>query len=400
MKYNKEKTRQYIDEIFEYIDNGECKIDEKQFHGHPGLYFFHTKDELNKKIEECLNKEFYDKYDIYYIVSKLIKFMLDKYDSHTKMFFNDATNLPLKFKTENNRMYVIRQSDDLDSVLGSELISINNVSIDNILDEIKDITCYSTRGYLETNQEGFIRNPEMLKSLPSIDNGCETITYGLLHNKVFKQINIDINNKLKPLDRVTPLNYSYEIVDNCLIINYNECKNEDKMNNMIKQISKINDIENYIVDLRNNGGGNSEIIKPLIKYLENKNIVVLINEKVFSSGRMALIDLKNIGAYSIGTDISTSLNAFGNVPCSYNIPDLDLYVKRSCSYWMYDKNYRCKGYTKDDFTSYFKKRRDLLEPILLHPDEYVDLTIEDIINNNDVQLRAALNYFKRERTFK
>ncbi len=73
-KLNKDETKKYIIKIFNFIENGDSK-----FKGHPGLYFFHTKKELEEKIKELLNKEEYDELDIYYITSLLIKFMLDKY---------------------------------------------------------------------------------------------------------------------------------------------------------------------------------------------------------------------------------------------------------------------------------------------------------------------------------
>ena len=46
-KLNKDETKKYIIEIFDFIENGDSK-----FKGHPGLYFFHTKEELKEKINE------------------------------------------------------------------------------------------------------------------------------------------------------------------------------------------------------------------------------------------------------------------------------------------------------------------------------------------------------------
>ena len=60
-KLNKDETKKYIIKIFNFIENGDSK-----FKGHPGLYFFHTKKELEEKIKELLNKEEYDELDIDY----------------------------------------------------------------------------------------------------------------------------------------------------------------------------------------------------------------------------------------------------------------------------------------------------------------------------------------------
>ena len=83
-KLNKNETKKYIIKIFDFIENGDSK-----FNGHPGLYFFHTKEELKEKINELLSENEYDEFDIYYITSLLIKFMLGRYDSHTKVSFKD-----------------------------------------------------------------------------------------------------------------------------------------------------------------------------------------------------------------------------------------------------------------------------------------------------------------------
>ena len=42
-------------------------------------------------------------------------------------------------------------------------------------------------------------------------------------------------------------------------------------------------------------------------------------------------------------------------------------------------------------------KKELLEPVLLHPDKYVYLTKEDIINKYDKQMAEAVNYFKEFR---
>ncbi|MDD6244480.1 MAG: hypothetical protein PUB03_02325 [bacterium] len=107
-----------------------------------------------------------------------------------------------------------------------------------------------------------------------------------------------------------------------------------------------------------------------------------------------LVDLKKLGSYVIGTNISTSLNAFGNVPSEYELENLGLIIKRSNNYWYYDDNLELKYFTKENFSSYFKNRRELLVPKIIKPDKYVCNTVDDIISNKDTQLESAINYVK------
>ena len=66
----------------------------------------------------------------------------------------------------------------------------------------------------------------------------------------------------------------------------------EKLVEKLKAIEK--NINYYIVDIRNNSGGFSNINHILIDFLTGKSIVTLINETVFSSGRMMLVDLKKL----------------------------------------------------------------------------------------------------------
>ena len=94
-------------------------------------------------------------------------------------------------------------------------------------------------------------------------------------------------------------------------------------------------------------------------------------------------------------NIGTSLNCFGNCPSNLDIDKLNLIVISSSTYWYYDKELSLTGYEKDEFNTYFNNKKELLEPVLLHPDKYVYLTKEDIINEYDEQKKEAINYFKK-----
>ena len=396
---NKNDAKTIIKRIFDYIDHGEEITEYDTFNGHPGLYFFHSEEEFNNILDSYLEKEEYDRYDIYYIVQRLIKFLLNKYDSHTRMWFNDNTIFPIKFKIENNKIYVINITNDLKNVIGGELVSINGIDINQILKELEKIICYSTIEYLEETTTNYLSQINILRSLPSIDNKIDKINYKIIYNNKEEELTFYKNQNYNNYKDNTPNNYTYEVKDNILIIHYNSCKDREKMNELIKQIkleTLKNNIEYYIIDIRNNRGGDSSIIDPLIDFLSDKKIVTLVNENVFSSGKMAMIDLKKIGSYIIGTNVGTSLNYFGETPCKLDLNDLGLSIKRSNRYWFYDNDLNCRGFTKEEFENYFKDKRELLEPIILTPDEYVKLSIEDVINNNDLQLNRAIDYIKEQ----
>ena len=277
------------------------------------------------------------------------------------------------------------------------LKDINKEDIDvskfiNVADEISDNKAQinwkyvaAIIGVMEKNDLNNVKEEEMKKVSKLFLND----------NNEKENITFNINNLPEFYSVHFPENYSTEVINDCCIIHYNSCRDKDKMEQLISKLKEENNIKNYIIDLRYNGGGSSSVIKPLINFLKDKNIVALVNEYVFSSGRMALVELKKIGAYIIGTDIGTSLNCFGNCPSNLDIDKLNLRVTSSSTYWYYDKELSLTGYEKDEFNTYFNNKKELLEPVLLHPDKYVYLTKEDIINEYDEQKKEAINYFKK-----
>ena len=162
----------------------------------------------------------------------------------------------------------------------------------------------------------------------------------------------------------------------------------------LKQILNIieeKNIENFIIDLRGNMGGNADYIKPLIEFLKGKKVITLTNNYIFSGGRWALIDLKNIGSKFIGTEIGTTLNCFGNIkverPSKYILPVSE-------KYFYYDEKSKSikQIKEKEDFIE-FKNNIDnqkYFEPQIFEPDYYVENTIEDYKNQYDRQLDSAL----------
>jgi len=394
---NKQETKNLIKKIFNYIDCGEVATEYNIFKGHPGLYFFHQEEELERQLDLYLEKEEYNRYDVYYIVQKSIKFLLNQYDSHTRMWFQDNITFPIKFKFENNDIYVIHITDDLDNVVGGKLISINGISIKKIVKELEQIICYSTNEYLQEMIVSYITQINILKSLPSIDTDIDKVNYQIEHNGTINEIIFYEKEGYSDCIDNKPDNCSYEIIDNIVVIHYSSCRNRQKMNELVENLKKeiLNKgIQRYIVDIRDNHGGDSSIIDPLIDFLTDKHTVALVNEKVFSSGMMAMMELKRIGSYIIGTNIGTSLNYFGETPDKLDLNDLKLSIKRSNRYWYYDQDLNCRSFTKGKFEEYFKDKKELLKPIFFIPDEYVSLTVNDITSNNDKQLNRAINYIK------
>lgn len=297
-----------INEIIEFLTNGVVKTNNQEFSGHPCFYLIHSKDEFDNKLEEIIaNKPKFNSFDLFYYLNYMFKYMLHPYDSHTQAYFIDKKFLPLKIRIISGKPYIVDCNENLNQVKGNEIKKINEVEINTIISELKGIICYSTKEYLKITLEEYLTNINILQALPSIK-----LSNSIVINTNNGDIKFDLNKLDKYQDKSKKENYNLDIIDDIAIITYNSCKDEEKMKSLIHKLESISNITKYIVDLRGNRGGNSSINKYLINFLNGKEVITLSDERVFSSARMCLMDLKKIGSRIIGTSPGTAINCFGN----------------------------------------------------------------------------------------
>lgn len=398
----------------EYIENKKLKQNNQKYkmydilnlieEKHIDMYFNISKKELDKYINEIIKKyEINDDYDLYYYTNMIIKKIFGIYDSHTKLLFEKADfYLPIRFKYINNKLYIIRTTKEIKTLLYSEVKKIENIDINIIIEEIKSIVASSTEEYVTSQIELFLINGYKIKSLPSIDSKLDEFNFTV--NKDEKIIDMKLTKDegyLLPVNKPKE-NYSYELKDDKIIIVYNKCR-EEYDGQMIEFVNKIESeskkfgIEKFIVDIRGNQGGNSEIINPLIEFLKDKKTVTLVDEYVFSGGRFAILDLKNINSKFIGTGIGTQLNCFGNAPVTrydkFIIPISNKYFYMDTSY-SYD-NFRYAD-TKEKFKE-LKQNKELFVPQIFEPDYYSKKNIEDYKDGIDRELEFAIELLKEEK---
>ena len=362
---------------------------------HLDCYFNISKEETSKYIEGLLdNNDLNDEYDFYYFGNKLIKKMFSVYDSHTKVMFKNASpyNFPIRLKLIDNKLYIAKINDEHKDFLFSQILKINDIDINQLINELDEIVPYSTKEFFESEIERVFFNGKKIKSLPSMKEyrSVDEFKYIVLKDGQIKEMNLNYSNQKFNNKE----NINYEINNDTIVIHYNICKEdyEEQMKEFVKTIeeeAKKNNIENYIVDIRDNMGGNSYIIKPLIEYLKDKKVITLTGKDTFSAGRFALVDLINIGSITVGTGIGTSINCFGNSPRD-EIGD-NFFIPISNKYFYFEDNH-LKGI---DNKEQFKKLKEdseysfIFNPIIFKPDYYVENSIEDIKNGYDRQLHSA-----------
>lgn len=395
--------QKYIEDLNYFLNFAEQKRGkklDKKFSNelvHLDFYFLHDKNELNDFIKKYENEHnINDDYDFYYFMKCVIKFMCGKMDAHTTISMkNDNNYYPISFLAINNKFYVHKCNDDKFNF--SELQEINGIKVEKIIDEFEKCVNYGTFPWFLAKIDFGLSNKNTLLSLPSINSSTKVIEYktskGIIKYDIDKnysdEFSIFNNSELKQLI----------VKDNILIIKYPNCSRNYVPNiKNIKNILEENSIDNILLDLRGNTGGNSSLIKPLIKFLKRSklNLITLVDKYVFSSGRFAVIDMKKIGSKIVGEEIGTPINCFGYVSGNGTTPNTNLNFNFAKVYWYCDeKTKTMKGvYTK---RALHKKEKDFFTPKYLELDYSIKLTLNDYKNNSkDIMLDKCIEWIKKK----
>ena len=395
--------KRYQEDLDYYLNFAESKrgkeLDKKYYNEsmHLDFYFLHSKKELNNFINTFLkNNKINDDYDFFYFMNCIIKYMSGHIDAHTRIIMrNNNNSYPLSIQSINNKLYVTRCSEEKYSY--SELLEINNVSISKITEELEKCTSYGTTNWFFNRLHSDLNDKNILLSLPSIKNNAKYIEYNTSKGIIKYEINKDYSKELA-LIRKEDFK-QYQIKDNILIFKYPKCTN--KFIPDIKKIKNLihdNNIDTFILDLRGNSGGRSSLIEPLIKYLKRTKLklVTLVNKSVFSSGRMAAINMLKIGSKIVGQGIGTPINCFGYIFGNGKLPNTKFTFNFSRVYWYEDKKrHIIKGiYTKKKLHKFPKS---FFEPKYLEIDYYINLTIEDYKSEKDVMLEKCCDWIKNNK---
>ena len=389
-----------LDYFLNFAENKRGKELDKKYYNesmHLDFYFLHSKKELNNFINTFLkNNKINDDYDFFYFMNCIIKYMSGHIDAHTRIIMSNNDNAyPLSIQSINNKLYVTRCSEEKYSY--SELLEINNVSISKITEELEKCTSYGTTNWFFNRLHSDLNDKNTLLSLPSIKNNAKYIEYKTSKGIIKYEINKDYSKELA-LIRKEDFK-QYQIKDNILIFKYPKCTN--KFIPDIKKIKNLihdNNIDIFILDLRGNSGGKSSLIEPLIKYLKHTRLklVTLVNKSVFSSGRMAAINMLKIGSKIVGQGIGTPINCFGYIFGNGKLPNTKFTFNFSRVYWYEDKKrHIIKGiYTKKKLHKFPKS---FFEPKYLEIDYYINLTIDDYKSEKDVMLEKCCDWIKNNK---
>lgn len=354
-----------------------------------------TKEELNNIVNELVSKmDINDIYSFKYFIDYIIKRLSGASDAHTKSAIEYS--LPINFRIFNDDILV----NYPENLKNSKLVSINGIKIEKIIGELEEVITYGTKGKRRNELEKYLFNSIILFGLPSLRK-YEELDFRFLTldgkeiTKTFKK-----DEEYKDgfdYDRfLYGDNTNFRIEEDILIYKHSSVqpKFKEQIESAVNSMRKLDlsNINTIIIDLRGNTGGNSAFNQILMDFLsehKDKMLVTLTDYRVFSAGRYALKDLINLGSITIGEEIGTPINCYGNS----NWVSIDN-TQFSISERYFHPLYNIGIKSKEEFNS--KITEDILTPYIFKPDIVVEETEEDYILGIDTILEYAKNYVKQK----
>jgi len=294
-------------------------------------------------------------------------------DAHTKVdnLVNDWFPIQLKYLSDGN-CYVIGSSSENDTIVGGKLLSINKFPLEEVCKKISLLSSKENSEQLLKDLSFFFICNTILKYYGFSSSSRETFSTdkGDFTYKETRKIHPKVRSPFEweSKDYIGNKDYKFKMDGNVLKFQYNNCTQGKSSNKELrdfkdKLVKSAKTAKNIIIDLRQNSGGNTEIMRDALdQFPKTTPIYVATSRKTFSSAMHHLIDLKEMqGAIQIGENAGQKPNRFGQGE-DITLPNSKIKIK--CS--------------SKDFILMPGSDLEVLEPDIPLP-----LTIDDYTNERD-----------------
>lgn len=361
---------------------------------HKNLFFSKTKTDFNNEMDLLIGN--IKKYDDMEIKAELAQIINTVNDSHTFVDIRGSLIYPISFFEFEEGIYLNNTSIKYKDFWGKRLVSINGYSIEQLRSKLspyishdnqaieKNGFCNSLK-YVETlKMAGITKNNEALFTFEG-DTRNEVIVEPLNRDDYY---NVEALTDMPEYISKFPITkhsmdknywFIYNEDTNTVYVKYNSCSNTTGYSfaNFTKDV--FNAVDNnkaraLIIDLRDNGGGNSAIFNPFIREIKKRgsinsedNLFVIIGRKTFSSAVLNAMDLRNdTNAALIGEPSGGRPNHFGEVKILH-LSNVNIDVYYSSNYFKTTKDDTDSIYPDVNIntkaSSYFSGKDDCLDYI-------------------------------------
>lgn len=263
-------------------------------------------------------------------------------DSHTSLdtrSYDGFRQLPLAFEWLEDGIYLTRASEPFRHAVGARLARVGDASVEAVIEALSPLAAYENESWRRVLVVGLLVIPEILQARGIVADASEVTLE--LAGPDGAEIELDVPAQARgavdfgptsepiPLYRQQP-ERSYWLTyledSGVLYAVYRRAADmpSEPVSSFAARLLEILDGEparTLVLDLRENQGGNSSLLEPLIAGLEQRprwsggeGIYVVIGRRTFSSGMINAFDLnQRLGATLVGEPTGGKPNHFGEV---------------------------------------------------------------------------------------
>ncbi|MFC2167288.1 peptidase S41, partial [Acidobacteriota bacterium] len=363
---------------------------------HKNLFFQRSESAFIKDVEEI-------KEDIPSLKDREIRYRLARIvaslgDAHTSLFIKMTVGIPFSLQWFEDGLFVMNTIKEYEDILYCKLVKINDHPIEKVTEVIKGVISHENEAQIWKYIPYYLTLADVLAAA----NIMENMEYGefTFENKrgtYFSRVIESMSDlsQFKPIvsgksqenlpryQKLKNVFYDFEYFDeyDTLYFLYNSCRQikdkpfKDFVAEMFDEIDK-HQIKCLVIDLRNNGGGNSGIFAPFLHELKKRphlnqkdKLFVILGRSTFSSAVLNAIQLQNqTEATFVGEPTGGKPNHFGEVK-QFILPNSKLIISYSTKYFTSSKR---------DTDSFY-------------PDVSISLSLDDYLANKDPALEWILN---------
>jgi len=328
-------------------------------------------------------------------------------DGHTSINEQNLTAMgvyPIRYETDQDGLYIKFGSAEYAEIIGGRVVKIGNTPIKDAWQRVRELS-WGDNGN-EQSRNGMaaflLTSPTVLRGLKLTETSEISITVEINGHEKTMEIKAvtdlanffrgtKIYNAYDKSSNPIPLylknqnsNFWSEYIKETRILYVHINQTQNKPNETMAEFAKktfdfaeINAVDKFVLDLRDNTGGNNFLNKPLLlglikgKFNERGKLFVILGRRTFSAAQLLVNEVeKYTNAIFVGEPTGSSPNLYGD-PVIVTLPNSKIPFRVSTLWHQIDPN------DKRIFTA---------------PEIFAPLTSADFSNNVDPVLRAIINF--------
>ncbi len=309
---------------------------------HPDLFHAETSARFRAELEPLqramtpLERE-----DVYFALMKMVALA---HDSHTRLASWDEIGdprVPVLFEAWSDGLWIAAVGERAQELFGQRVVAFAGHAVEEVREALRPLVPHENELVLAHGAAALASLPRALRHVGLIEDLASVRLE--LEDRAGERRTVDVASApaaeigswlfIPPPEWEAPLTgrAPYEPWWWCplaggatLYLQYNQCIRRDEHpfeETAAELFARIDrgGVERLWIDLRRNGGGDSEVLRPLMKGLERRDfrggrVIVSIGPRTFSSAMLNAFDLQHeLGAQLVGEPTSQKPDSFGEV---------------------------------------------------------------------------------------